>query len=219
MSPRSHTALAVVGVAACSLLLSGCFGSGGTEPTSSHSTRHHHRTGGPSAPTTETSDPTSPPTSTAPASLLHFSPKSGQKHLNDCEKLNPGDDPAEFLYYPVYVQASSPVHIDTIATRNTQGVVDAGSWVATTGSTPETGTIAWGQRSIVSSDSNLHWSQRTASTGATLAAGPTYNVFLKLNVDPTPGDSEVSGIVFTYHDASGSYVDTWVVHTRFSMSC
>ena len=218
MSPRRHTLVALAASLAACTLLSGCFGSGGQEPTAGHR-RHHHKLAPTSEPTSlSTSSPTeSSSASTAP--LLHFSPRSGQKHLEDCERLNPGDDPAEFLYYPVYVTAASPVHIDTIATRNTQGVVDAGSWVATTGSNPQTGTLPWGQRSLVTGDPNVHWGQRAPSTGTTLAAGPTYNVFLKLDVDPTPGDSEVSGIVFTYHDSNGSYVDTWVAHTTFSMSC
>jgi hypothetical protein len=219
MSPRRHAWPAVVGSVAVCALLSGCFGSGGASPGAGHRTRHHRVQSSAPPDSTPTSSPTTPTTTTAPASVLRFSPRSGQKHLEDCEALHPGDDPAEFLFYPVYVKASAPVHIDTIATRNTQGVVDAGAWVATTGPTPQTGTIPWAQRSIVTGDPNVHWSQRIAATGATLAAGPTYNVFIKLQVDPTPGDSSVSGIVFTYHDADGAHVDTWVARTTFSMSC
>ena len=218
MSPRRHSWPALVVTVVAGALLSGCFGSGGSQPTASHRPRHH-RTQSSSAPVSpSTSAPTTSSTQ-APASVLTFSPRSGQKHLTDCERLFPGDDPAEFLYYPVYVKASVPVHIDTIATRNSQGVVDAASWIATTGATPGTGTVPWAQRSIVTGNPSFHWDQRISSSGATLAAGATYNVFLKLQVDPTPGDSEVTGIVFTYHDADGSDVETWVAHTTFSMSC
>jgi len=39
------------------------------------------------------------------------------------------------------------------------------------------------------------------------------------SVDPTPGDSSVKGLVFSYHDAGGSHTDTWKATTTFSMSC
>lgn len=211
--------MAVVGSVAACALLSGCFGSGGSEPTAGHRTGHH-RVQESSAP------PESPPTSssttpsTSPTGPLSFSPRSGGKHLDDCQTLQPGDDPAEFLYYPVVIKASSSVTLDTVATEHTQGVVDAGAWIAPTGPTPETGTFkGWPPPKIVTGDSNLQWSQRSAAKGFTLAAGPTYNVFLRLQVDPTPGDSKVEAIDFTYHDASGSQTVTWKATTTFSMSC
>jgi hypothetical protein len=150
-----------------------------------------------------------------------FSPKSGGKHLEDCERLEPGDDPAEFLYYPVVIKAPTWVTLGTVGTDHTQGVVDAGAWVAPTGPTPETGTVkGWLPGSIVTHDANLRWSERVPVKGATLAPGVSYNVFLRLQVDPTPGDSEVNGIRFTYHDADAASASvSWVAHTTFSMSC
>jgi hypothetical protein len=154
--------------------------------------------------------------------VVTFSPKSGGKHLDDCETLEPGDDPAEFLYYPLYLKTSLPMHIDSITTEHTQGVVDAASWVAPTGPTPEGGSTAqkgWPPGPIVTHDSNLDWKARMVAAGSTLPAGPTYNVFLRLQVDPTPGDSKVTGIDFAYHDANGSHTVTWKATTTFSMSC
>ena len=57
------------------------------------------------------------------------------------------------------------------------------------------------------------------AAGATLTGGTTYNVFLRLQVDPTPGDSTVDGVVVGYHDASGSHTVTWKATTTFSMDC
>lgn len=221
MSPRSHRWPAVVGAVATCALLSGCFGSGGTTPTAAH--RHRHPRSSASSQPVEspsTSSPTAPTSTPTLASALRFSPRSGGKHLDDCQRLQPGDDPAQFLYYPVYISATDPVHLDSITTVHTNGVVDAGAWVAQTGPTPETGTLkGWPPGSIVTGDPNLHWTQRMPVAGTTLPAGPTYNVFLRVQVDPTVGDSAVSGIVFGYHDAQGQHTDTWVAHTTFSMSC
>ena len=51
-----------------------------------------------------------------------------------------------------------------------------------------------GRRSIVAQDSNLQWSKRVPATGRDARPGGTsYNVFLRLQVDPTPGDSTVNG--------------------------
>ncbi len=58
-----------------------------------------------------------------------------------------------------------------------------------------------------------------SANGATLAAGVSYNVFLRLQVDPTPGDSAVKGLQIAYHDAGGAHTDTWVATMTFSMSC
>jgi hypothetical protein len=214
----------VIGSVAACALLSGCFGSGDQQPAATHHTRHHRATV-PSDPTDSPS--TSAPTaSTSPPSgpVLVFSPKSGGKHLNDCEKLEPGDDPAEFLYYPVVIKAPTSVTLRTVATGHTQGVVDAGAWVAPAGPTPETGTFkGWPPPKIVTADSNLQWSKRVPVSGAKLDPGVSYNVFLRLQVDPTPGDSEVTGLEFTYGaNSSSSEVTisaTWKAETKFSMSC
>lgn len=221
MSHTRRTWAALVGCLAALSLLSGCFGSGGSEPTAAHRTRHHRATGT-SAPTEShtTSSPTTAPATTAPTSVLTFSPKSGGKHLDDCQKLVPGDDPAEFLYYPVVVKVPTSVTLDAVATDHTQGVVDAAAWVAPAGPTPETGTFkGWPPPKIVTGDTNLQWSERVPAKGATLDPGTTYNVFLRLQVDPTPGDSAVKGLVFGYHDASGAGSGSWKARTTFSMSC
>ena len=216
---RGHTSAALVGSVAALTLLSGCFGSDPKEPTAAHHTRHSRATA-PTTPTEPTtSAPTSPTSPAAPSSLLAFSPRSGGKHLDDCQLLVPGDDPAEFVYYPVLVKASSPVTLDSLTTDHTEGVVEAGSWVATAGATPETGTFKGWPPKYVAHDSNLHWSQKMPANGATLAAGVSYNVFLRLQVDPTPGDSMVKGLQLAYHDANGAHTDTWVATTTFSMSC
>jgi hypothetical protein len=214
---------AMVGTVAACALLSGCSGSGDDEPTAAPGTRHSDTPQSSSAPTESpsTSGPTQSTSAPAREAALRFSPKSGGKHLDDCQLLVPGDDPAEFLYYPVQVTANRPVDIDSITTDHTQGVVDAASWVAPSVSTTATGTVkGWPPGKIVTSDKNLQWSQRVPAAGAGLdPAVGWYNVFLRVQVDPTPGDSAVNGIVFTYHDAGGSHTDTWVVHTTFSMDC
>jgi len=152
---------------------------------------------------------------------LRFNPKSGGKHLDDCQLLVPGDDPAEFLYYPVQLAANRKVRIESIRTDHTRGVVDAAAWVAPSVSTTATGTVkGWPPVRIVTGDQNLQWSKRLPAVGAELdrAAG-WYNLFLRLQVDPTPGDSAVNGIVLTYDDADGSRSHTWLAHTTFSMDC
>jgi hypothetical protein len=221
MSHTRHRLAALSGALVVCALLSGCFGGDDTQPSAAHSTRHHHGPGSTTPTDTPTSDATSAPSSAPPVtSALRFSPKSGGKHLDDCQLLVPGDDPAEFLYYPVVVTPDSAVTLDSVATDHTQGVVDSSAWVAPTGPTPETGTFkGWPPPKIVTGDSNLQWSKRVSASGAALEAGTSYNVFLHLQVDPTPGDSKVNGIAFSYHDASGTHTDTWVAHTTFSMSC
>ena len=213
---RHGLAPLVVSVAAC-LLLAGC---------SSNDTSSSAAPPSPTSPTSPTSEPTEPsPSRTAPASppsavALSFSPRSGGKHLDDCQRLVPGDDPAEFLYYPVLVKSPTAITLDTVQTDHSQGVVDAAAWLAPAGTTPETGTFkGWPPPKIVTGDQNLNWKTRTPADGATLEAGVTYNVFLRLQVDPTPGDSEVRGIEFAYRDAGTSRTVTWVAHTTFSMTC
>ena len=213
-------------IAACAALLAAlsvCSDSGDDDPTAAPATRHRDTPRSSSAPTHSPSssgptESTSPPVS---KTALTFSPKSGGKHLDDCQLLVPGDDPAEFLYYPVQVTANHQVDIDSIATDHTQGVVDSASWVAPSVSTTATGTVkGWPPGRIVTGDKNLQWSQRVPAVGAEL--DPTsgwYNVFLRVQVDPTPGDSAVNGIVFAYHDSGGPHTDTWVAHTTFSMDC
>jgi hypothetical protein len=203
-------------------LLSGCFGMGSSEPVASHHRHHHEPPSSPTSPTSPTSSATATDsTSPSPAvPVLRYDPKSGGKHLNDCEQLVPGDDPAEFLYYPVVITSPTAVTLQTVGTDHTQGVVDAGAWVAPAGPTPETGTFkGWPPPKIVTGDKNLQWSKRVPVAGASLEPGTSYNVFLRLQVDPTPGDSVVKGIVFSYQDAAGQHTDTWVARTTFSMSC
>ena len=216
--------MAVVGSVAACALLSGCFGSGGSEPTATGP--RHHRTGQSSAPTESpsTSSPTASTSPSAGVAVLSFSPKSGGKHLDDCQTLVPGDDPAEFLYYPVVIKAASSVTLKTVATEHTQGVVDAAAWIAPVGPTPETGTFkGWPPPRIVTGDSNLQWSKRVPANGASLQAGTSYNVFLRLQVDPTPGDSEVTALDFELQDVAGTsspdLTIPWRAKTTFSMSC
>jgi hypothetical protein len=222
MSPTKHRWTALVGSLAACALLSGCFGGDDTQPSAAPSTRHRPAS---SAPTTEPTSP-SESTSSAPtteptaASLLSFSPKSGGKHTDDCQRLVPGDDPAEFLYFPVLVRASTAVDLDSVATDHSTGVTDAGAWVAPATSSPQTGTFkGWPPSKLVTQSSQLQWSKRVPAAGATLQPGGWYNVFLRLQVDPTPGDSTADGVVLTYHDANGSHTDTWRATTTFSMSC
>jgi hypothetical protein len=216
MSPNRHGWTVAAAALALGALLAGCSSSTSQEPTSSH--RTHDRGPRTSEPTETTSSPTVH--STPPAANLAFSPRSGGKHLDECQKLQPGDDPAEFVYYPVIVRASQDVGLDTLTTVHTDGVVEAGSWVAPASATPETGTFKGWPPKFVAQDPNLQWSKRIPAAGASLTAGTAYNVFLRLQVDPTPGDSEVNGVMVTYHDASGAQVTaTWKATTTFSMSC
>ena len=199
-------------------LLSGCSSAESREPTASHRTGHH-RGQRSSEPTEATSSPTVRSTNPV-SSTLAFSPKSGGKHLDDCQRLVPGDDPAEFVYYPVLVTAGTQVDVDGVAVDHTEGVHEAGSWVAPAAATPETGTFKGWPPKFVAHDSNLRWGQRVPAAGATLEAGVPYNVFLRLQVDPTPGDSSVTALVITVHDASASPVPaTWKATTTFSMDC
>jgi hypothetical protein len=220
MSPIRHRWTVAAAALALGALLGGCSGSGSSEPTASHRTGHH-RGRGSSGPTEPTSVPTTNLTSSPAAPVLRFSPKSGGKHLDDCQLLRPGDDPAEFLYYPVLVRVPTSATLDDVTTDHTQGVTEAGVWVAPAGATPETGTFkGWPPASIVTQDSNLNWKQRVQAAGAVLEPSTGwYNVFLRLEVDPTPGDSTVTGIELRYHDADGSYTAGWKATTTFSMSC
>jgi hypothetical protein len=208
-----------VAVAACALLLSGCFGSGDDqEPTAHHGRSQHSRA-------TEGSEPTSPATSgetSAPSgtATLAFSPRSGNKHTTDCEKLQPGDDPAQFLYYPVLITPSADLTLDSVTSDHTTGVVDAGSWVAPATPSSQTGTFkGWPPARIVTQGAQLLWGQRVPAQGATITGGSTYNVFLRLQVDPTPGDSTSRGLTFSFHDDAGSSTASWKSTTTFSMSC
>jgi hypothetical protein len=220
MSHTRHSRTALLASLAACALLTGCSGSDGSSSAAPPPT-----TAPTSAATEPSSEPTtSPPTSAPPAAaVLRFSPRSGGKHLDDCQRLEPGDDPAEFLYYPVVITAPVAVTLNTVATAHTQGVVDAGAWVAPTGPTPETGTFkGWPPPSIVTGDPNLQWKKRVRAVGATLDAGVSYNVFLRLQVDPTPGDSVVKGIQFSYTDddpSSDGHSSLWLARTTFSMSC
>jgi hypothetical protein len=212
-----------VAALALGVALSGCSSSDSKEPTASHRTGQH-RGEKSSEPTEATSSPTVHSTPPKTPSLLRFSPRSGGKHLDECQRLQPGDDPAEFLYYPVVITPSSSLTLEEVATEHTPGVVDAGAWVAPTGPTPETGTFkGWPPSQIVTGDTNLQWGERVKADNATLTPGTSYNVFLRVQVDPTPGDSEVSGIRFEYlndDDPAGlSYRVVWAATTTFSMDC
>lgn len=210
----------VASLAACALL-SGCFGSGTDQ--AAHRSRHRASpTVGPTgtAESPSTSVPIGPTSAPTVASDLRFSPRSGSKHVNDCQRLVPGDDPAEFLYFPVVVTPRTSVTLDSVTTDHTTGVVDAGAWVAPATSSPQQGTFkGWPPSTLITHSSQLQWSKRVPAQGATLAAGTSYNVFVHLQVDPTPGDSTSKGLTLAYHDAGGSHTDTWVAKTRFSMSC
>jgi len=220
MSHTRHTWAALIGSAAALTLLSGCFGSGDDQTPAAHHTRHHGSSAATVSPSTSSPTESTSPTLAVPASLLTFSPRSGGKHLDDCQRLQPGDDPAEFLAYPVLVKATSALTLDSVDVEFTGGVVTAGSWIAPAGQTPETGTFkGWPPPSIVTKDSNLQWGERVPAKGASLEPGTTYNVFLRLQVDPTPGDSQTKALEFHYHDADGPRTDAWKATTTFSMSC
>lgn len=221
-----HRAVVVAGSLATCLLLSGCFGSGGgSGPVSAPPTRHRPTSTPTISPTQPTSAPTTPTTATSapsgPASDLRFSPKSDGKHNKECLTLHAGDAPAEFVYYPVLVKATQEADLAGVTTDHSSGVTVAGSWIAPAATTPGTGTLpGWPPPKILTSSSSVQWSQRVAASGATLE--PTtgwYNVFLRIQVDPSVGDSTMSGITFAYHDANGDHTDTWVDHVTFSMSC
>ena len=218
MSPLRHRWTAVAAASlALGALLAGCSSSHSEEPSAAPPSKHRQPTQS-SEPTGSTSSPSTH--STPPPASLAFSPKSGGKHLDDCQLLVPGDDPAEFLYYPVLVTSSTDADLDTVTTVHTDGVVEAGSWVAPVTATPETGTFKGWPPKFVAKDPNLQWSKRVPAAGATLTAGTAYNVFLRLQVDPTLGDSEVTGLNLTFHTASGSQTTaTWEATTKFSMDC
>jgi hypothetical protein len=218
MSHTRHSLSALATSLAACLLLAGC--SSNADSSSSAAPPAPTSSAAATEPTTEPSPSRTAPASPPAAAGLSFSPKSGGKHLDDCQRLEPGDDPAEFLYYPVLVKSPTAITLDSVQTDHTQGVVDAAAWVAPAGTTPETGTFkGWPPPKIVTGDPNLQWSKRVPAGGAALDPGVTYNVFLRLQVDPTPGDSEVKGIRVAYQDAGTSRTVTWVAHTTFSMSC
>jgi len=223
MSPRRHTRIALIGsLAASALLLSGCFGSGDDQEPAAHRDRTQHtRAAEPTESTGPTGATTSAGTSSPTTATLAFSPRSGSKHTTDCERLEPGDDPAEFLYYPVLITPSVDVTLDSIATEHTGGVVDAGAWVAPATASSQTGTYkGWPPPSIITKGAQLQWGQRVPAGGAVLTAGSTYNVFLRLQVDPTPGDSTSSGLQLAFHDGAGTAATAeWKAKTTFSMSC
>ena len=222
MSPTRRSWPAFLGAVAACALLSGCFGSGGSDSSAGHPGKHHTRS---SAPTTPSSPTTSTSTSMTPspsdAAVLRFSPPSDGRHSHDCLTLHPGDDPAEFLYYPVVVTTDTPITVSSVTTQHTDGVTVAGAWVAPAPATPSTGTLpGWPPPKIFTSSSTVQWSKRVTAAGATMS--PTagwYNLFLRIQVDPTPGDSKMAGVQVAYHDAAGDHTVTWVDHVKFSMSC
>lgn len=214
-APRPPVRLAA-GAAVLAVALAACSSSGAQTPTASNTRPHQRPSGTPSA----TGEPSTPPASTTPPTALTFSPKSGGKHLDECQRLEPGDDPAEFVYYPVLVTPADEVDLDSVGTDHTEGVVEAGSWIAAASANPETGTFKGWPPAFLAQDQNLQWGKRVPAAGATLEPGVTYNVFLRLQVDPTPGDSTVNGLIVSYHDSSGAPASaTWKATTTFSMDC
>jgi hypothetical protein len=215
--------MALVGTLTTAMLLSACSGSGSAEPPTATHPRHHHRT--PSSPTTatESTSPTSAPPSSSPpvvASSLGFSPPSNGKHSHTCVQVT-GSDPANFVYYPVMVKATSSVTLDTVATTYADGVQNAGSWVAPSPSDGGTGMVnGWPAPSILTQSNTVEWSKRVPAAGAVL--DPTrgwYTVFLHLTVYPDALPLKTDGIVFTYHEAGASHTDTWVDHLVFKATC
>ena len=68
---------------------------------------------------------------------------------------------------------------------------------------------------ILTQSTSVQWSKRVVATGATLAAGTSYNAFVHLRVYPDALPYRTDGVVFTYHDAAGDHTDTWVDHVTY----
>ena len=221
-----RTAVAAVGVCA---LLSGCSGSSSPEPPAATGrTRHPSSAGSPSE---GSSTPTSPATSeatTAPTSgstsgtspTLRFSPKSDGRHSHTCYAIA-GSQPVDYVYYPVMVQTTSPVTLDSAAVTYADGVQVAGSWVAPAASTGGTGIVeGWPPPAILVQGSSVQWKKRIPAAGAALdPATGWYTVFLHLRVYPDALPLHTDGVVVTYHDNAGDETATWVDHLSFKASC
>ena len=219
---------AVVAVGACALL-SGCSGSSSPEPTAAAaSSRPPTSAGSPSegssTPTSPaTSEPTTSPTSgttSGTASTLRFSPKSDGRHSHTCFAIA-GTEPVDYVYYPVMVQATSPVTLDSAAVTYADGVQVAGSWVAPAAATGGTGTVeGWPAPAILAQSSSVQWKKRVPADGASLdPATGWYNVFLHLRVYPDALPLKTDGVVLTYHGTGDSETATWVDHVTFQETC
>lgn len=230
MGQMVRTGFVVAGACA---LLTGCFGTTSPEPTSSLP-RHHPSPTQATLSTTDTSSPTSPPTSPAtstptssapttsgPASVLRFSPKSDGRHSHTCIAVA-GSDPVDYVYYPVMVAASAPVTLDQVSVTYADGVQVAGAWVAPRASTGGTGIVeGWPAPSILTQSSSVQWSKRVTAAGVSLAPGaPSDTVFLHLRVYPDALPVTTDGVALTFHEATGgSAKTTWIDHLTFRATC
>ncbi len=227
MRHRARAGLVAIGAG---LLLSGCFGSGSSEPTAADpGTQSPAETDSPSQSATDTptspatSEPTAAPSSGstgAPGSVLTFTPRSDGRHSHTCFAIK-GTTPVDYVYYPVMVKASSPVTLDSAAVTYADGVQVAGSWVAPAAASGGTGVVeGWPPPAILVQGSSVQWSKRVPAAGAALdPATGWYNVFLHLRVYPDALPLETDGVVLTYHQAGGPQTVTWVDHLAFKTSC
>jgi hypothetical protein len=148
-----------------------------------------------------------------------FDPESDGPHSHTCLNVT-GAKPVDLVDYPVKVRASSPVTLDSVAVTYADGVQVVGSWVSPGTETGAVGILpGWPADAIVTQDSTLNWSKRVPAAGATLDPSTWYNVFLHLRVYPDALPLHTSGVVFTFHDASGSHTVTWVDHLVFKQKC
>jgi hypothetical protein len=213
--------------AAVGILLSGCFGSGSPTPTATHTGSHKSHgsvpsTGSTSQPTTpSTSEPTTTPPTTGPSGTsgpLSFSPRSDGRHSHTCYTIT-GNDPVDFVYYPVMVKAASSVRLTTAAVTYADGVQVAGAWVAPGAPTHGTGTVqGWPAPSILTQSTSVQWSKRVPAAGASLAPGTWYNVFLHLRVYPDALPLATDGVDLTF-TAAGDHSVRWVDHVAFQRKC
>lgn len=152
--------------------------------------------------------------------MLRFSPKSDGRHSHTCYAIT-GSTPVDYVYYPVTVEATSPVTLDSAAVTYADGVQVAGSWVAPGAATAGTGTVeGWPAPAILTQSSSVQWGKRVPAAGASLdPATGWYNVFLHLRVYPDALPLHTDGLVLTYHDDSGTHTVTWVDHVTFQKKC
>jgi hypothetical protein len=213
----------VLALGACALL-SGCFGSGSPTPAADH-TPHKSRDATPS--TDATSTPTTPPTSeptsapttgTASGPALAFSPKSDGRHSHTCYTIS-GSAPVDFVYYPVLVKATSPLHLTSAAVTFADGVQVAGAWVAPSAATRGTGTVQGWPPSDLIGNPSVQWNQRVPAVGADLTPGTWYNVFLHLRVYPDALPLKTDGIDFEFTTGDGGHSVLWADHVAFQTTC
>jgi hypothetical protein len=127
-----------------------------------------------------------------------------------------GSDPVDYLYYPVVVTPSADVTLDSLSVTYVDGVQMVDSWVAPAPAGAQTGLLpGWPPQSIVTQSSSLQWSKKVEAKGAALTGGAPYNVFLHLRVYPDALPYTTKGVVFTYHDASGSHTATWAQQVTY----